>query len=323
MPVRSFLVALIAGVLLLNACASDPFAEQLSLGDRYMAEKNWDAAISAYQKALKIDPKSSIVNSRLALAYNNRGWVFNGNEMWDDAITDFNSALKYSKDLALAYNNRGFAYNGKGQSALGDAYILLNSGDAKSALKEMDKAIGLCGQSIDNLKQALTLDSNLKEIKLNLADSYNDRGHAYNLKKEWDKAIPDLNNAIALNPNLAQAFNNRGWAYNGKKDWDTAIPDCSRAIELDPNMALAYNNRGWAYHEKEKYNQALDDLNKAITLNPKLTVAYMNRAITYYYLGNKELCIKDCQTVLNMTKHPELVSAAKQLSGLAGGSPKK
>ena len=82
-------------------------------------------------------------------------------------------------------------------------------------------------------------------------------------------------------------------------------------------MELAYNNRGWAYHEINKYNEALDDLNKAITLNSKLTVAYINRAITYFYLSNRELSIKDCQTVLNMTRHPELVSAATELSQLA------
>ena len=49
---------------------------------------------------------------------------------------------------------------------------------------------------------------------------------------------------------LAIAFQNRGTAYIAKGDPDRAIPDYDRAIGLDPNYANAFNGRGVAYQAK-------------------------------------------------------------------------
>src|SRR5580700_9749216 len=38
---------------------------------------------------------------------------------------------------------------------------------------------------------------------------------------------------------LAAAFTNRGYAYRNKREYDRAIQDLDQAIKLDPNLALA------------------------------------------------------------------------------------
>jgi tetratricopeptide (TPR) repeat protein len=43
---------------------------------------------------------------------------------------------------------------------------------------------------------------------------------------------------------LAKTFNNRGNAYDYKKQYDRAIEDFNEAIRLKPDFAIAYNNRG-------------------------------------------------------------------------------
>jgi tetratricopeptide (TPR) repeat protein len=312
MYLKLLLVVLTLSLLAFSSCSSNSLAEKISEADRCAAEKNWDGAIQSCKNAIMIDPAAAQARQKLAVAYNNRGKDYNQNKQWDTAIADFNSALENEPNLAAAFNNRGFAYEAKGQATLANAYSLLDHGDDVNGRIEIDNSIKLFTQSIENLNKAVALQSGLSEAKTNLANTLNDRGHAYNLIKQYDAAIPDLTKSIELNSNLAQAYNDRGWAYNGKKDWDTAIPDLTRAIDLDPKMALAYNNRGWAYHEKQKYNEALVDLNKAISLNPNLAVAYLNRGITYLYLSNREAARADFNYVLSITRNPELVSAADQ-----------
>ncbi len=73
-----------------------------------------------------------------------------------------------------------------------------------------------------------------------------------------------------VNPNakrMAWAFNNRGNAYKIKGDYDRAIADYNEAIRLDPKMAQLYNNRGLANAVlKKDYTRSLPDFTEAIRL---------------------------------------------------------
>jgi tetratricopeptide (TPR) repeat protein len=321
---RMAVIRLILGVILLvavitPACTNDPVRGQISLGDRYMRQDQWGDAILAYEKAIAMAPGLERMYSELAVAYNNRGWDYNDNSKWDEAISDFDKAIQYDPTLYIAYNNRGFAYNGRGQQKLSEAYdILDNQGDRDKAVEVIEGAIEEFTKSINDLTESVRLKSDFTEAIDNLAVSYNDLGHSYNLIKLWTEAIAALSESIKLNPELARAYNNRGWAYCGKTEWSNAVPDCTMAIELEPEMELAYNNRGWAYHEMEEYYLALDDLNKAIELAPSLAVAYLNRGITYFYIDNYDLAEADFKKVLKLTRDPELVAGARQGLALVG-----
>jgi tetratricopeptide (TPR) repeat protein len=83
-----------------------------------------------------------------------------------------------------------------------------------------------------------------------LAAALNNRGNAYQVNGDIDRAIADYDEAIQLDPNLADAFTGRGPAYRNKGDVDRAIVDYDQAIRLSPNYAMAFNNRGGAYQDK-------------------------------------------------------------------------
>ena len=51
---------------------------------------------------------------------------------------------------------------------------------------------------------------------------------------------------------LAEVFNNRGVAYRLKGDHERAIADYGQAIKLNAKFAAAYNNRGVAYDAQRR-----------------------------------------------------------------------
>ena len=66
---------------------------------------------------------------------------------------------------------------------------------------------------------------------------------------------------------LAEALDGRCWAYNTKMQFDRAIVDCKNSIALHPTYFYAYNNLGAAYIGMNNYEQAIAVLNKAIALD--------------------------------------------------------
>jgi len=76
----------------------------------------------------------------------------------------------------------------------------------------------------------------------------------------------------------AKFYNNRGIAFGEKGQYDQAISDFNQAIAINPRYNKAYNNRGIVYRLRGQYNQAISDFNKAIAINPLDAEAYNNLA---------------------------------------------
>jgi lipoprotein NlpI len=68
----------------------------------------------------------------------------------------------------------------------------------------------------------------------NIAEAFQYRGHAYRRKGDYDRAIPDYDEAIRLNPKLAEAFYNRGTARFNQGHFGAAVPDLAAAVRLSP-----------------------------------------------------------------------------------------
>jgi tetratricopeptide (TPR) repeat protein len=110
------------------------------------------------------------------------------------------------------------------------------------------------------------------ETQQKLAIDFYNRGLAYLLKDQYDRAIEDFDQAIRINPNYALAFNSRGHTYFGKglgacrpaslrpcalavAQYDRAIEDFDQAIRLNPNDAMA----AWAYGERSTVKSVKGD----------------------------------------------------------------
>ncbi len=111
------------------------------------------------------------------------------------------------------------------------------------------------------------------------------RGIAHSQLENYEQALDDYNQSLNLNADNHQIYYNRGLVQTRLEDYKSAIDDFTEAIKRQPNFAPAIGSRGFAYAELENYKAAIKDLEKASQLfkeNGNKRVAYrLQRAARY------------------------------------------
>jgi tetratricopeptide (TPR) repeat protein len=123
--------------------------------------------------------------------------------------------------------------------------------------------------------------------------AYNDRAGARQSKNDLDGAIKDYTQALTIDPQMATAYNGRGNAKATKNDVDGAIADFTQAIQLDPTMAIAYDSRGNLKATKNDMDGAIADFTQAIALDPNMASAYSDRGFARQANNNLDGAIAD------------------------------
>jgi tetratricopeptide (TPR) repeat protein len=166
------------------------------------------------------------------------------------------------------------------------------------------------GQAYADRKQyeKAMIDLN-RSIQLNRRFSlaYNNRGLLKNEMKEYESALDDFNQAIEIDNSNAELFVNRGKAHASLSDLEKAARDFEKAIQLDKNQFNAFNNLGIVYAQIEKYDSALTFFNESLRLNPYQEEAITNRGFTYFKMGDYDNAKKDLYSVPAYHSKPQLL----------------
>ena len=99
--ITGILLLLILAVPVLS-CTGSSIEKQLKAGDIFREQKQWDSALSEYNKVIEANPSS-------AIAYHRRGTVFLEKRQLELALADFTRALELKPDYAEAYTDRAKA----------------------------------------------------------------------------------------------------------------------------------------------------------------------------------------------------------------------
>jgi tetratricopeptide (TPR) repeat protein len=117
------------------------------------------------------------------------------------------------------------------------------------------------------------------------AVAYTDRGNARLAVDDFDGAIANYSQALALSPTdglvklkLVFAYDRRGEAMQSLGKFDGAITDFTHHIELLPKLVTGYNHRAAAKQAKGDLDGAIADWSKAIEMDPKDPAGYLSRA---------------------------------------------
>ena len=136
-------------------------------------------------------------------------------------------------------------------------------------------------RSLENYKEAVEI---------------NERGKIHREKGQYDLALADFTEAIAL-ANYPEAYSNRGIVYGMQGQYNLAISDFTEALAIGKylDFAAIYHNRGVSYYYLELYDLAVADYTKAIELAPGYIRAYRSRADVYEAMGDMAAAITDRQ----------------------------
>lgn len=159
------------------------------------------------------------------------------------------------------------------------------------------------------------LDRTLDEmVRLNQDDprAYAYRARVYFQRKQYAKAIEDVNKLVELRSESPAPYFSRGMIYVSMGQREQGIADFSRAIELAPNLSVAYRRRGDAYYGARAYDLAVADYSKSLELTPNHVATYSNRGRAYAKSGKYQLAISDYEQCLKLR-----VASPDALNGLA------
>ena len=146
---------------------------------------------------------------RLAAAYNNRGVAYRLKAQYDDAIKDFDEALRLRPTFANAFNNRAVAYR--------------NQGDLDHALEDYNAAI---------------------HLKPDYIPAFYNRGLVLMDKGEYDRAIDDFAVVLRADPQNALTLFRRGQALLKKGNIKAGNADIKAARAIKPDIAEAIARGG-------------------------------------------------------------------------------
>ena len=228
---------------------------------------------------------------------------------YDNAIKQFDEAIRLNPGDSSAYLNRGDAYAAKRQrdAAIRDysEAISLDPGnaDAYASRGETFSKSGQKSKAIQDLEKALSLDPNHKSAR-NILESLNDLS--------IDEKIKEATKDIRYNPTDFDAYFRRGFAYFEKNQYDTAIENYNEFIRINMKDPVVCAYRGSAYMEKGQYDMALKDFNDAIRLRPNYARAYAQRGEVYWQLGEKDKAIQDLEKAISLDQYLEGVRQALQ-----------
>jgi tetratricopeptide (TPR) repeat protein len=126
-----------------------------------------------------------------------------------------------------------------------------------------------------------------------VVETYLQEGKTKFEQSDWDGAIAQFSQVLALDPKQVIAYSNRAMAKRKKGDQDGAIADFTQALSLDPRLAEAYYNRGEAKAAKNDTDGAAADYTQAANLDPKMGMAFYKRGQIRALKGDYDGAIAD------------------------------
>ena len=229
----------------------------------------WRDSEALFRHALKTTENN-------ALAHHNLGIALGGKGETDEAIHEYEEAIRLNPAYALAHNNLGLAWVRKGQR--------------EEALVQFQEAI---------------------RLKPDFADAHNNLGLTLGEKGQVDEAIRQFQEAIRLKPDYAKARGNLGNALAMKGQRDEAIHQFQEAVRLSPEYAEAHNNLGIALAMKGQRDEAIRQFQEAIRLKPDYAEAHNNLGIALVRNSQSDEAVRQFQEALRLK--PGYADARKSL----------
>lgn len=222
-PTRITIVYIAVALISLTACAgqkaerNEAFSKAArGIGEAYMRQGDYTAALGKLLEAEKLNPKDPIVHHDLGLCYRAK-------KRMPEAIEHLEKAVALRPSYSVARNTLG--------------RVLLETG-------QFD-------QAITTLKE-ITKDALYATPHFPMSNI----GEAYFLKSDFSKAISYYQQALKVKPDFIPALHGLGRTYVALAKGRLALVHLEKALELSPNVAQIHFDAAEAYEQVGNRSQA-------------------------------------------------------------------
>jgi tetratricopeptide (TPR) repeat protein len=273
------------------------------IGHELFKQKDWSAARPHFDAALLTEPGHFWAHCLSAICSIQLNQPI-------QAKAELNACLQAEPGLAWLYDLRGFAsYKIAALARTAAESLPVRGGTLRTEIQLQLRA------AEDDYDRALALLDAAPNNDLRYPLLIN-RGLLWLERREWDKAVTDLQAAIQLDEGQWLAFENLGQVYRRRNMPDQAIEQFTRAIKLRPDSAPLYRARALANLERKQPTPAqracaAADLDHAIRLelpgSPALAADHARRARLLHQEEREEEALAACAAALK--SNPDYLDA--------------
>jgi superkiller protein 3 len=277
--------------------ANATYLDLMDEAQNFIDHQQYSSAIDIYEKALQLEPNDKILLYNLGWTYNMTGDPIKAKDYYQKAITEDSTYSDAYNGLANIYNDQKDLDN----AILNYELAIKNNPKHKYALYNLGLAFEAKGdpqKAIDCYKKRIAADPS------DLADIYNRIGNIYSDDlKNYDEAIVQYGLALKSDPNYLYPVYNLGRVYEFKKDYDNAILYYTKALDAGFQPAETLNSLGNIYFAKKDYDTALKYYDLSLQKDSSYRFALTNSAKAQVQKGNHEQAIKLYQQAIVADKN--------------------
>jgi serine/threonine-protein kinase len=175
-------------------------------------------------------------------------------ENLDHAVTLFKQAIEQDSLFALAYSGLGEAYWRKFEATKDKQWT---------------------ERGIESCRRAYELNDMLAPVRVTLGIIRRGTG-------EYEKAVTEFKQALALDPTNADAYRGLAGVYSDLQKFDEAESTYKKAIDVKPEYWAGYDDLGLFYYDRGRYDDALAQYRRAVALTPGNPRVYNRMGAVHY-----------------------------------------
>jgi len=246
------------------AAAQEAAQKEKELGNAAYKSKDFDSAISHYNKAIELyDADISFITNRAAVKFEQGDFA--------GCIADCDAAIERGRELRADYKLVARAMTRKGNA-------MVKQGDLEGAISVYNRSLTE-HRNADTLKRLQDTEKALKDKKeedyvdLELCGEAKEKGNAAFKEQRYPEAVQHYNEALKRGPPKVNAeayklFSNRAACYTKLGAWNEGLSDAEQCIALAPDFAKGYSRKGHLQFFMKEYDKAMETYEAGLKHDP-------------------------------------------------------